>query len=120
MGGRVAGWLREELINEPLADTEAEATVYMLQLILHVFLDSMIKGRSRTKMTREFRGPIAERRASDVQVYRGHSGNESLFTHLFAPVTNINRWLELAAHGGRPMTYTRQVFNLQCSFQLSR
>jgi hypothetical protein len=42
MGGRVAGWLREELIDEPLADTEAETTTCMLQLTLYVPLNSMI------------------------------------------------------------------------------
>lgn len=36
MGGRVARWLREEFIDKPLANTEAEATVYIVQSLLIV------------------------------------------------------------------------------------
>ena len=46
MGGRVAGRLREELMDEPFADTKAEATICMPQLTLHIILNSAIKGTS--------------------------------------------------------------------------
>lgn len=47
MGGRVAGGLRKELIDEPLTGTEAETTVYDLQLILSDTLNAVINKNSR-------------------------------------------------------------------------
>jgi hypothetical protein len=47
MGGRVAEWLREEFVDEPLADTKAETTVCILQLTLSVTLNAMTKENSR-------------------------------------------------------------------------
>jgi hypothetical protein len=106
MGGRVAGWLGEELIDEPLADTEAETTVCILQLILCVNLNGVTNENSRYQKTKELGAPIAEDRSPDIWNTGACGKKRIMFPHLFAPVTKINRWLELAAHGGRPITHT--------------
>jgi len=116
MGGRVAGWLREKLIDEPLADPEAETTVYSLQLVIYVPLISVLNSNGRSKMITGLRAPIAVARASDIWTYGGCRKKRIVFPYLFAPVTKINCWLELAAHGGRPITYTDEYSSVNARF----
>ena len=103
MEGRLAGWLWEELIDEPLADAEAETTICILQLILCITLNSIINENSRYQKTKELEALTTEDRAPDIL----KEAND--IPHLFAPVTKINRWPELAAHGGRPIMHTASI-----------
>jgi hypothetical protein len=66
MEGRLAGWLREELIDEPLADAEAETTICILQLILCIALNSIINENSRYQKTKELEALTAEDRVPDI------------------------------------------------------